>query len=349
MEMLLPYLMGGLACCVVAGLIGLSGLGVAEPSAIMLYLVPVILCATRWGTGPALFAVAASYVLQDYLYDPPLRAFGISRREDLIALAIFLLTALTTSHLSVSARRAFERAREAEVLRRSDELKSILLSSVSHDLRTPLASIKAAADNLLAEDIQLTPEERRELLAGIEEETSRLTRLVSNLLDLSRIESGHLTPLCEPNAIGEVAASVVDRLAPTLIDHPIEVDVPDELPLARFDYVHVQQILSNLIENAGRHTPPGTRIQIRARQRDGMLQVSVADDGPGIPSSERERIFEKFYRPARSPQRGSGLGLAIARGLAEAQGGSLQLNPAAKQGACFILSLPLGENHDHAS
>lgn len=337
----MPYLVGGLGCVGVAIAIALSELGVNEPSAVMLYLVPVIFCATRWGAGPALFSVVVAYVLQDYYFAPPLRSFGITRREDIIAVSMFLLTALTTGHLSAAARRASQRAREADVLRRSNELKEVLLSSVSHDLRTPLASIKASVGTLLEEHIELRPEQQRELLAGIEEETDRLSRLISNLLDISRLEAGQMPADRELNAIAEVATGVVDRLAWVLRDHPVEIDIPDDIPLVPFDYVHVQQVLTNLLENAALHTPPGTRVRVCARQEGNAVAVRVSDDGPGIPASERERIFDKFYHGGRSGRRGSGLGLAIARGLAEAQGGSLKLDVQSPRGATFVFTLPL--------
>jgi two-component system sensor histidine kinase KdpD len=246
--------------------------------------------------------------------------------------------------LAISRAQLAEAATRAEVARRSDELKSTLLSSVSHDLRTPLASIKAAVTSLLAPDVAWERAARRELLTAIDEEADRLSRLVTNLLDVSRIEAGILRPAADWNSVEEVVAGVVDRLGPLLAGHPLKVSVPDGLPLARVDYVHIEQALTNLLENAAKYTPPTTLIEVTAGAGEGIVQVAVIDHGPGIPAGEREHVFDKFHRlaPARQSGAGTGLGLAIARGLIEANGGQVWAEETPGGGATLRLTVPAG-------
>ncbi|GBD12376.1 Sensor histidine kinase ResE [bacterium HR24] len=236
-------------------------------------------------------------------------------------------------------------ATEAEILRRTDELKSALLSAVSHDLRTPLATISAAADSLLQQDVDWSPEERAAFARDIAEEARRLGRLVDNLLDLSRIEGGKLHPQKAWHDLRGLVEEVLDRLRPVTARHRVTVEMPDDLPPLLLDYVEIAQVLSNLIENATKHTPPGTEITISGARIDGEVQVEVADRGPGLPPEALGRVFEPFYRldGQGAQSRGSGLGLAVAKGLVEAHGGRMWAENRPGGGARFIFTLPIGE------
>jgi two-component system sensor histidine kinase KdpD len=190
-----------------------------------------------------------------------------------------------------------------------------------------------------------TEEERRELLTAIDEEADRLTRLVANLLDLSRIEAGTLRPEADWVDVEEVVGSVARRLRPRLADRPLTLDLPGDLPLARVDPVHLEQALANLLENAARYSSPGTPIEVAARLGAGVIEVAVIDHGPGIPADEYERVFDRFYRLGRDRGRagGTGLGLSIVRGLIEANGGRVWAEATPGGGATFRLTVPLGE------
>jgi two-component system sensor histidine kinase KdpD len=246
--------------------------------------------------------------------------------------------------LAVERVRLQAEANAAEVLRRTDELRAALLSSISHDLRTPLASIKAAAGSLRQHDVAWSDAERDAFAATIEAEADRLNRLVGNLLDLSRIEAGVLRPEKEWYPLSALVEDVLGRLGLLAADHSIAVDVPDTLPPVLLDYVEIDQVLSNLLENALKYTPPGTPIRVAAHVEGDALAVEVADQGPGIPPAALPRLFEKFYRVASGPghPRGTGLGLAVARGLVEAHGGRLGVESTPGQGTCFRFTLPLG-------
>jgi two-component system sensor histidine kinase KdpD len=236
-----------------------------------------------------------------------------------------------------------EQASHSRAQADAERMKATLLSSVSHDLRTPLAVIKGAVTSLMDESVAWQPEPRRELLLSINDESDRLNRLVGNLLDMSRIEGQAPHPPRSPQDIGALIEDVAERLRRQIGSHPIEINLPAELPLAQANYTQIDQVLTNLIENAARYTPAGTPIVVRAYAERDTLAVEVRDHGPGIPEGMRARIFEKFVR-AVGPERhadGAGLGLAICNGILKAHGGQIWAENAADGGARFIFTLPL--------
>ena len=253
-----------------------------------------------------------------------------------------LMTFVDQAALALERASLAQEAAQAAVLARSDELKSALLAAVSHDLRTPLASIKAAASSLLDDSVTWEPEAQRELLATIDEETDRLTLMVSNLLDLSRIEGGALKPRKDWYDPEELVNDVMLRMASRYDGHPVTVRIEPDVPLVEFDYVEIAQVLINLLENAIRHTPPGTRVSVSVRRDPGGVAFAVHDDGPGIPSAYQPYLFDKFYRaPGKSREPGSGIGLAISKGLVEAHGGTIRVDSRPGAGSTFTFTLPI--------
>jgi len=232
-------------------------------------------------------------------------------------------------------------AGRAAVLQESDRLKSALLSSVSHDLRTPLTAIKTAAANLLSADVQWSEAARQEFLGAIDREADRLTRLVANLLDLSRIEAGALRLDEDWNDLEELLREAVYRAERAAPDRAIRLAVPSPLPFLRFDYVQIDRVVSNLLENAIKYSPPGAPVAIGVALEAGLVRVSIRDHGAGIGPGERERVFNPFYRAERrGPQAsGSGLGLAICRGIVAAHGGEIGAADCA-DGALLTFTLP---------
>ena len=233
-------------------------------------------------------------------------------------------------------------AEHTEALRQADRLKDALLASVSHDLRTPLTTIKALAHRI--------GQEGDERAVTIEEEADRLNRFVADLLDLSRLAGGALAVSPELTAAEDLVGATLQRVSGAQGDRAIAVSLDREEPLllGRFDFVHSLRILVNLIENALKYSPAGAAVELEARRAGDALEFVVADRGPGIPPAESERIFEPFYRPSGSPpDAGSaGLGLSIARRLAEAQGGSLRHEPREGGGSRFILRVPAADLAD---
>jgi two-component system sensor histidine kinase KdpD len=267
-------------------------------------------------------------------------ASAFAREEDRVLSVVAGQLGQTFERLSLQ-----REANEAEALRRTDELRTALMHAVSHDLRTPLSSIIASAGSLLQEDVQWSNEDRRGFLEAIDEEAQRLNRLVGNLLDLSRIEAGSIRPEKAWYDLGSLVHEVVGRLRYLAASHHLVVEVPDDLPPIEFDYVEIDQVLTNLIENAIKYTPPGSDILVSCSRSDRSVRIDVADNGSGIPEEALPRLFEAFYRvPATSARpRGSGLGLAVARGLVEAHGGRIWAENRAEGGARFVFTLPLDD------
>ncbi|GAC1702295.1 MAG: hypothetical protein NVS9B6_18330 [Candidatus Limnocylindrales bacterium] len=232
-------------------------------------------------------------------------------------------------------------ATEREVLRRGDQLKTALLGAVSHDLRTPLAAIIASAGSLRQRDVEWTADERDEFALDIEEAARRLSRIVTNLLDLSRIEGGSLRPDRGWYDLGALVDDVVGRLRGAIAERDLGVVVPAALPPVFLDYVEIDQVLSNLIENAVRYSPAGSPIDIDVAVIGDTVSVAIADRGPGLPAEALGRLFDPFYRvPVRRGPSGTGLGLAVARGLVEAHGGAISVENRADGGAKFTFTLP---------
>lgn len=249
-------------------------------------------------------------------------------------------TFATAAAVAIERWRLQKAATRAEILRRSDELKSALLDSVSHDLRTPLATIKAGITALLEDSMIWDPPAQREILSAANEEVDRLTRLISNLLDLSRIEAGALKPNRQWYEMAELIRDAVRRMASLSSDHSITVMVPDGIPPVFVDYVQMQEVVTNLVTNAAAYSPAGTDIHVTVDVEGTWLVVRVRDRGPGIPAAEAERIFSKFYRIGQR-RGGTGLGLTICRGLVEAHGGRILVENPGQPGAIFAVALPL--------
>jgi two-component system, OmpR family, sensor histidine kinase KdpD len=210
-------------------------------------------------------------------------------------------------------------AAQAEALAEGDRMRTALLRAVSHDLRTPLASIKASVSSLRQTDVHWTPEDEAELLANIEQNADRLDALVGNLLDMSRLQAGSLEPFLRATAVDEVAPVALRGLDDA---DQLVIVVPDDLPLVRADPGLLERVLANLFSNALRHSPPDLRPMLRAKEEGDRVVLDVVDHGPGVPAALKERIFEPFARlDKRSP--GVGLGLAVAKGFAEAMGGTI--------------------------
>jgi len=285
----------------------------------------------------ALLADAAAELLQRNAAVSEIRA----RAERVLAHADERARMRFEAALTVLLRLAEEReqlerrARDAEALRRSDAVKTTIIQSVSHDFRTPLATMAAALGGLSSSELDLSNEDRTELLDALGDELARLTRLVENLLDLSRLHADAAVPHTELWDIGELLALAVDEAGSDAVDVRIE----QGLPPARVDAAQVQRILVNLIDNARKFSPPGSPIVVSACERDGAVVVDVTDRGPGIGAADPTALLEPFAR-GPSVVRGAGLGLAIAHGFAVANGGSLALEPREGGGTRARVTLP---------
>jgi two-component system, OmpR family, sensor histidine kinase KdpD len=327
----------------------------------IVYLPAILLISTVWGLRLGLLTSVASAAAFNFFQIPPLHRFTIAEEENWVALAAFAIGAVVSSTVASLARaRAVEAERrreeadralaelealtrerdrmqaeavQAEAVRRSDELKTVLLRSISHDLRTPLTSIIASGSALGSET--LTAEERAELREGIVGEGERLSRLVENLLDMSRLEAGKAEPHRGPVDLAEVLEAA--RQGQGTSDS-IRLALDAELPMVDADAAQLERAFANLLENGIRYGG-GRPVSVRSRMVDGNIVVRVVDQGPGIPESEWERIFEPFQH-GDAASAGSGLGLAIAKGFVEANGGEIAIESLPGQGTSFVVTLP---------
>ena len=331
----------------------------------VVYIPGVLFISTLWGWRIGLLAAVASALAFNWFHIPPTGRFDVAADRDAVALVTFVIVAIVGSAVAEMARaRAAEAERrrqetdavlaelrelsaerdrmeaeaiEAGALRRSDELKTALLRSVSHDLRTPLTSIIAAGTAL--DSPTLTEQERHELSEAVVQEGQRLSRLVENLLDVSRLESGSAEPRREPIDLAGVLEAARESIGSD--GSEVRLGVDPDVPALVADPVQLERAFANLLENGVRHGG-GRPVLVRSRETGGRLVVRVVDQGPGIPEQERARIFEPFYR-RESGNRGFGLGLAIARGFIEANGGELTVESVPGQGSTFVVSFPLDE------
>ncbi|MBP6002704.1 MAG: PAS domain-containing sensor histidine kinase [Pyrinomonadaceae bacterium] len=326
-------------------------------------LLVVLTTATFFGRNPALLASFVAMLCFNYYFIPPVGTWHISESQNLVAWAAFTLTAIIAGELSAYARRrareaerlyeelqrAFQDATEAAALKQSEKLKSALLDAVTHDLRTPLTSIKASVTTLLDSEgghrtIELSSEGRAEFLDIINEETDRLNGFIESMVQLARVEAGASgTPVAFAN-VEEIITIALERAEMIAAGHHLTVNVEKELPMIRVNARAIAEVVYNLIENAAKYSQPETTITITAVQQGNSVLVSVADEGIGIPPEMREKVLEKFVRLDSGHSDGLGLGLAIARGIVEAQNGKIKIDSGENEiGTKVTLWLPIGE------
>jgi two-component system sensor histidine kinase KdpD len=352
--------------------------GRVNPTTAALSLLLIVLfLAAAWGPKPAVLASLLAAACFNFFFLPPVGTFHIAHPENWIALLAFLVTAITAGQLSAHARRraeeadsarqeierlyqelqnSFEQASQAKAIKQSERLKSALLDAVTHDLRTPLTSIKASVTTLLDDQrsptadkaaSRLDEEGRQEMLEIINEESDRLDRFIDGLMELARIEAGELHLRRHRASLNEIAAAAIKRAKPRTRLHNIELKVDRELPSVNVDGPALVEVIYVLLDNAAKYSPPGSTVTVSATtSRDGEVCLVVEDQGSGIPPDLRERVFTKFFRAmgdgGEQKPSGTGMGLAIAQGIVEAHGGRIwNEDGAAGRGTRFIVALPM--------
>ena len=309
-----------------------AALGRAQlADAVMVYLLGTVLVSLRWGYGPSLLAAVLSVTCFNFFFIPPYYTLAVADLRHVVTFVVMLTVAIVIVTLQKRAL-ATQRATEAE------QLRNALLSSVSHDLRTPLAVVTGAASTLLEGNIG--EDDRKELTGSILGEADRLNRLVQNLLDMTRVESGDLRVKKQWLPLEEVIGSALVRAERLIGARDVTTSLPDEMTLVPLDSVLIEQVLLNLLDNAVKHTPPGCPIHIQAVVRDGRVEIEVADRGAGLSEGEAPKVFEKFHRGS-TKHAGAGLGLTICRGIVVAHGGEIWSTPREGGGTVFHFTLPI--------
>ncbi|MEN3939787.1 DUF4118 domain-containing protein [Prosthecobacter sp. SYSU 5D2] len=312
----------------------------------LVFLTAIVLMGVRWRRGPVLMMTLLSAAVWNFIFIPPIFTLHIDEPQDVAMFILFFAAALSMGHLTTrlhereEALEMHHREKEqllaekhhAELMAESERLHRILLDSVSHELKTPIAIIRAAVDGLgpgnpFAEEIDTA--------------SRRLQRIIENFLEMSRIESEALRPQpdwCEADDVIHAATAPLQR---ELAGHVLKVTVPADLPLLKLDSRLLALALGNVLHNATLYAPTGTEIELRAMVENDVLQLSVRDHGPGLPAGGEAQVFEKFYRAPQSPAGGTGLGLTISRGLMQAMKGGIEAMNPSEGGAEFTLWLPV--------
>ena len=351
-------------------LLGTLGDHINPTTVALTLLLCVLFTATFFGRNPALLTSFVAMLSFNYFFLPPVHTWTISDSQNLVAWAAFTITAVIAGELSTYARRrareaekrkieaeelyaelqnAFEKAAHAEALQQSEHLKSALLDAVTHDLRTPLTSIKASVTTLLDSEgghrtIELDSEGRSEFLEIINEETDRLNGFIEGMVEFARLEAGATSDEAGFSNIEDIIHNALKRSEALLADHRVDLDIQPELPLVRADARALAEVVYTLLDNAAKYSPPGSTITIRSFVAEGGVEIGVIDEGTGIPPSKREAIFEKFVRLDKQQPSGLGLGLAIARRIIEAHKGTIRVeDPDSGKGAKFAFVIPVND------
>ncbi len=315
---------------------------------VILYLVGVVIVAWRFGLGPSIIAGLGGVAAFDFLILPPSFTFSLEFGHAVTLVGMVFVSALV-SGLTESLRREQARAlrseRRTQKARLEAEVERVhaaLLSSVSHDLRTPLATISASSQMLVRNHISMDPTLRGEMLTGIADEAERLDGLLRNLLAITRVETGELRLQVLPASLDEVLMDALRRVDHRLAGRRVNVNAQRGLPLVDLDVRLFEQALLNVLDNALRYSPAGSPLSIDTQQLDGQVQIRVVDAGVGVAEADRELVFEKFRRGSNAPRSdgGVGLGLTICRAILRAHGGEITMTAAESGGARVTLSLP---------
>ncbi|HKS29922.1 MAG TPA: DUF4118 domain-containing protein [Pyrinomonadaceae bacterium] len=375
------YLVAAVGVLVVTFLLKLFVGHINNATVALALLLIVLFVATWWGARPAVAASVLGVLAFNFFFLPPFGTLTVAAPDNWIALVAFLITAITVGQLSAHAKRrteeadagrleierlyeelrdAFERASHAEALRQSEKLKSALLDAVTHDIRTPLTSIKASVSTLLDElraktfddrPVSLNTYERLEMLEVIDEECDRLNRFLEGLVELARIEAGEMHLRRRWGTIDEIVTEALKRAEPLTLHHSVQVKIAEPMPAVQVDPRAVAEVIFTLVDNAAKYSPEGGAILVAAESAyEGVIQISVEDEGEAVPASLRERVFDKFFRATRDGDKGGGgqrakgvgMGLAVAKGIVEAHGGRIWIEDGKLyRGTRVVFTLPI--------
>jgi two-component system sensor histidine kinase KdpD len=349
------YWISILLVCSISGICFLFSSAIGPQVVAFILLLALSLIAMFFDILPVLLTAVLSALIWDFFFLLPRYNFRVGNTEDKILLSMYFVIALVNAVLTFKIRQIEKLARQKEEKAKTVKLYNTLLNSLSHEFRTPIATIIGATDNLLELPSRLSVTDSRRLLTEISHASLRLNRQVENLLNTSRLESGFIQPKKDWCDIQELVSATIQHLEESLVCHEVRTEIRKGLPLVRLDYGLMEQVLTNLLYNAALYTPEGSLIRIQADCPDENLVIIVEDDGGGFPESEIRKVFDKFYRPEHSRTGGAGLGLSIVKGFVEAHNGTISLrnttvagrNEAAAgpkgpgAGARFTITLPV--------
>ncbi|MFA5089742.1 MAG: DUF4118 domain-containing protein [Candidatus Omnitrophota bacterium] len=307
-----------------------------EPTNIvMFYLLIVVFAAIRWGRGPAIVTSIISVLAFDFFLVPPYLTFSVADIQYIFTFIAFLIVGIVVSTFA-------SKVREQVIQRQTEKLHSALLSSISHDLKTPLVSITGALTTLLDSKSNLDQQHKKELLETAREESHRLNRIVNNILDMTKMEAGVLRISKKPCDLRDLIGACLEQLKDKIGSRNIKIDIPKDFPEVTIDFPFMLKALFNVIDNALKYSPVDNPVEIRASQIEGKVKIDIQDYGIGIAKDDLKRIFEKFYRVESSENvLGTGLGLCISKSIVEAHNGQITVESMPGKGSVFNIEVPL--------
>ena len=308
-------------------------------------LVTVSILAILFDILPVLLAAILSALVWDFFFIPPHFTFHVDTAEDLIMLLMYFLIALVNAVLTFKIRQVEKVARDKEEREHTVKLYNTLLNSLSHELRTPIAAIIGATDNLQNNNSKLTPQNHNDLIEEISKASFRLNQQVENLLNMSRLESGFIKPKNDWCDISELVYDAVKRIGENDTKQKIQININPQIPLFKLDKGMLEQVIYNLLNNATQYSPEHSTINISAACHADVLEIVIEDDGKGFPEDEIKYVFDKFYRLKNSGPGGTGLGLSIVKGFTEAMNGSVALENKSDGGARFTINIIAETNY----
>lgn len=310
----------------------------------MVYLLAVVVIALKFSRGPAIVASVLSVAAFDFVFVPPQGTFTVDDVQYLLTFAIMLAVGLVISRLVESVRRQAAAQAALEIEAETERIRSTLLASISHDLRTPLAVMAGASSSLAESGERLSAAERQALAKSVFDQAREMSEHVAKVLQMTRLETGAIKLQRDWVSLAELVGTVLSRLAERMATHRVIVELPDDLPLVRVDAALIEQVLSNLLDNCAKYTPPATVVRVRAQREGAEIVVTIQDYSGGLADRDVERVFAKFHRgSSEGPESGIGLGLAICRAIVRLHGGRTWAEPVRAGGTAFRFTLPLEE------
>jgi len=314
-------------------------LGYVSVALVLLFMVSIL--SVILSIFPVLVSAILSALIWDFFFIPPFFTFHVEKTEDILILGLYVTIALINGILNSRIKRYEKLARQREDRTKTLKLYNAIFNSISHELRTPLTTIMGVTENLSDGSQRMAETDKEQLYNELFIASNRLNRVVDNLMNMSRVESGHLEPKFDWCDVRELVNRAIDRLSTDLQTHPLHLEFGEDLPIVRLDFGLTEQAIYNILHNICFHTPEGTKASFTVTFDEGILRMVIRDEGPGFREEDRKRAFEKFYRSSGARSGGLGLGLSIARGFIQAQGGEISISNSEKGGAEFSISLPV--------